>query len=92
MYLSLHADEPDDYFICSGKSIYLRDIIYHAFDKLEVEKSNLFVNPKLFRPSEIEDLYGDNSAAKEKLGWKYEKSFFDILDLMLEEELKNYNL
>lgn len=92
MYLSLHADEPGDYFICSGKSIYLRDIIYYVFDKLELEKSNLFVNPKLFRPSEIEDLYGDNSAAKEKLGWVYDKSFFDVLDLLINEELKNYNL
>ena len=92
MYLSLQVNEPGDYFICSGKSIYLRDIIYHVFDKLQLEKSNLFVNPKLFRPSEIEDLYGDNSAAKEKLGWSYEKSFFDVLDLMLDEELKNYIL
>lgn len=92
MFLSLQANESGDYFICSGKSIFLRDIIYHVFDKLSLDRSSLFVNPKLFRPSEIKDLYGDNSAAKEKLGWDYEKSFFDVLDVMLEEELKNYKL
>lgn len=92
MWLSLQVSTPSDYFICSGKSIYLKDIIYYVFEKVNVSKDSLFVNQKLFRPAEILDLFGDNSTAKEKLGWKYEKSFFEVLDLLVQEEEKNYIL
>ncbi len=89
MYLSLQADVADDYIICSGRSIYLREIIMHVFKKLDVDESCLIEDKALLRPTDINNIYGDNSKAKSKLKWNYDLSFFDVLDLLVEEEMSN---
>jgi GDPmannose 4,6-dehydratase len=86
MWLSLQQDKADDYLICSGKSIYLRDIVNYTFDFLNIPKDRLIEDPALFRPTDIQDMYGDNSKAKKVLKWDYDKSFFDILDILIKEE------
>jgi GDPmannose 4,6-dehydratase len=85
----LQQDNPDDFIICSGKSILLRDIVEYVFDKFDLDKSLIIEDKNLFRPNEIEDIYGDNSKAKDILKWDYDMSFFEVLDLLIEEELKN---
>jgi GDPmannose 4,6-dehydratase len=89
MHLMLQQDEADDFIICSGTSISLRSIIEHVFNRLEIPMEKLVISPKLFRPTEIMNNYGDNRKAKEKLGWKYDYTFYDVLDMILEEELEN---
>jgi GDPmannose 4,6-dehydratase len=88
MWLSLQQNKADDYLICSGKSIFLRDIIYFVFDYLKIKKDRLIEDPKLFRPTDIEDMYGNNTKAKISLKWEYDKSFFDVLEILIEEEKK----
>jgi GDPmannose 4,6-dehydratase len=90
MYLALQQRHAGNYIICSGESIYLRDIILYVFKKLNIPESKLIIDSSLYRPSEITDLYGDNSDAKNLLGWNYNKSFYEVLDLILEEEIINY--
>ena len=90
IWLSLQQDKSDDYLICSGESLYLRDIISHVFNQLSLPKSKLVEDPNLFRPTDIIDIYGDNTKAKQKLGWNYNKSFYDVLDLLIEEEHLNF--
>ena len=92
MWLMLQQEKPDDFVIASGKSILLRDIIYYVFDKLNINKNKLVVDQSLFRVADIEQTCGDNSKAKKVLGWKYNLSFYDVLDLLIEEELRNANL
>ena len=89
MWLMLQQDEPDDYIVCSGASVSLRSIIEHVFERLGIPIEKLVISPKLFRPTEIEDIYGINSKAREKLGWVYDLTFYDVLDFMIEEELSN---
>jgi len=89
MWLSLQQDKADDYLICSGKSIYLKEIINYTFDFLGIPADRLIEDPALFRPTDIQDMYGDNTKAKEKLGWDYDRSFFDVLTILIEEEEKN---
>lgn len=89
MWLMLQQDEADDYIVCSGTSISLRSIIEHVFNRLEIPMEKLYVSPKLFRPTEIMDNYGVNEKAKKKLGWKYDMNFYEVVDILLEEELKN---
>jgi GDPmannose 4,6-dehydratase len=91
MWLSMQKNKADDYLICSGSSIYLREIIDYTFDYLKLKKDNLVEDPSLFRPTDIEDMYGDNTKAKSALNWEYNKSFFDVLDILIEEENKNMN-
>ncbi len=88
MYLMMQYDKPDDYIIASGKSLSIREIIYCIFDKLKLSKDKIVINEEYFRPNEIEDIYGDSTKAKMQLGWEYDLSFFDVLDLLMEEEQK----
>lgn len=90
MWLLLQHPTAEDITICSGKSIYLRDIIYYVFEKLNIPKSKMMVDEKLFRPVDIEDMFGDNSKAKNVIGWNYDLDFFTVLDIMIAEELKNF--
>jgi len=89
MFLSLQQEKAGDYFICSGNSIYLRDIVEYVFKKFNIPLDKIVIDPHFFRPAEILDLYGDNQKAKSDLGWNYSKSFYEVLDLLIEEELKN---
>jgi GDPmannose 4,6-dehydratase len=89
MWLSLQQDKADEYLICSGKSIYLRDIITYTFDYLNIKKDKLVEDPALFRPTDIEDMYGDNAKAKSALKWEYDKSFYEVLDILIQEEDRN---
>jgi GDPmannose 4,6-dehydratase len=75
MWLSLQQDIPNDYIICAGVSVSLREIIYYVFNRLNINKAKLVEDSTLFRPNEIADIYGDNSFAKAKLGWDYTYSF-----------------
>ncbi|MCL5991806.1 MAG: GDP-mannose 4,6-dehydratase [Bacteroidetes bacterium] len=91
MWLMLQQSQPDDYVICSGKSISLREIIEYVFNKFSIPMNKLELDYNLYRPTDIQDIYGDNSKAVQKLGWKYDKTFFQVLDLLIEEELNNYS-
>lgn len=87
MYLMMQFSRPDDYIIASGQSYTLREIIYYIFDKLAIPHAQCQVMPHLFRPNEIKELYGTSQKAKETLGWIYNRSFYDVIDLLLTEEL-----
>jgi GDPmannose 4,6-dehydratase len=88
MWLMLQADNPDDFIICSGKSITLRSIVEYIFNNLGVSLDKLIIDAELMRPTDIEDIYGDNTPAKAKLGWQYDFDFYQVLDILIEEELQ----
>jgi len=90
MWLMLQHATPDDYMVCSGRSVLLRDLVEHVFDKLKIGKEKIVINPAFFRPTEIEDIYGSNEKAKRLLNWHYDPDFFKILDNLIEEESRNY--
>ena len=86
----MQHDKAGDYLICSGQSVWLRDIIAYVFDHFGINKNKVDEDPALFWPTDIEDIYGDNTKAKTLLGWEYDKTFFDVLDILMEEEEINY--
>ena len=81
---------PDDYIICSGKSISLRGIIHQLFNYLDLDLGRIKINKELFRPSEISDIFGNNSKAKNKLGWDYQMKFEDVIEEILIEYQENF--
>lgn len=89
MYKMLQQKTPADYLVCSGESISLREIVYHIFATLGLSKDKCVVNPKFYRPNEIQNIYGDNTKAKRELGWTYDYKFYEVLDLLVAEELAN---
>ncbi|MCO4818311.1 MAG: GDP-mannose 4,6-dehydratase [Bacteroidetes bacterium] len=90
MVLMMEKDVPDDYLICSGTSIYLREIIEYVFKSLDISMDKVRVNPDFYRPADIENIYGVSFKAKAQLGWDYSMSYFDVLDILIAEELENY--
>ncbi len=91
MYLMLQQKIPTDYLICCGETITLREIIYYVFDKLGIDYGLCIIEDSLYRPAEIENMFGDNAKAKSELGWNYDLSIKQTLDLLLDEELRNYS-
>jgi len=91
MYLMMQYSSPDHYILASGKSVSLKDIVFYIFDKLNISRDKIVVNTDLYRPNEIMDIYGDSSKAKKFLNWEYESSFFDILDIIIDESIENRN-
>jgi GDPmannose 4,6-dehydratase len=89
MWMMMQTEKPDDYVICSGQSIALRDIVDYVFKKLGIGQDRIVINPRLFRPTEIVDIYGSAEKARTGLGWDYHISFFRVLDMIIEEEIKN---
>lgn len=90
MWLMLQQDKADDFVICSGRSVALYDVVRYIFNKLGIPESAIRVNDNLFRPTDIEDIYGSSEKAKRLLGWDYHMNFFEVLDLLIEEERANY--
>lgn len=86
----LQQEKADDYVICSGKSIFLSEIVNYVFKILDIPKEHVKIDNALYRPLEIPDIYGDCSKAKSKLGWEYEKNFFQVLDELILEELETW--
>ena len=76
MNLMMQIDKPSDFIISSGKSVSLREIIEFTFQYLGISKKQLVIDQDLYRPSDIEDIYGDSSKARKLLGWDYDYSFF----------------
>ena len=62
----------------------------YVFEKLDIPKSKITINPAFFRPTEIKDIYGSNEKATTKLNWKYDLDFFSVLDNLIAEEKMNY--
>jgi GDPmannose 4,6-dehydratase len=91
MYLMMQHKTPDHYILASGKSISLKEVVFYIFDKLNISRDKIVVNTDLYRPNEIMDIYGDSSKAKKFLNWEYEISFFDVLDIIIDESIENRN-
>ena len=89
MWMMLQHDKPDD-FVCSmGESHSIEELCIKVFTKLEREWSEFVtIDPKYFRPTELEDLKGDCTKLKTTLGWKPEYTFDSMIDEMIEVSKK----
>jgi GDPmannose 4,6-dehydratase len=89
MYLMMQSNKPDDFLICSGESVSLRKIIEYVFERLAIEKDKIIIDKSLYRPTDVQVIYGSNEKIKTILGWDYSFHFFQILDILIKEELEN---
>jgi GDPmannose 4,6-dehydratase len=85
MHALLQHDKPDDFVICSGISISLREVIEYIFERVGISLSAYEVDQKLYRPNDIPEIYGDSSKAKKVLGWHYEMTPYELLDKLIDE-------
>ena len=71
MWLMLQQDHPDDYVVATGETHSVREFCQVAFDHLGLDwEKYVVVDPKFYRPAEVDLLVGDPSKAKRVLGWE----------------------
>jgi GDPmannose 4,6-dehydratase len=90
MWLMLQQDEPDDYVIATGETHSVREFCEIAFAHLGLDyRDFVFEDPQFYRPAEVNLLIGDATKAREKLGWKPETSFRQLVERMVDADLEN---
>lgn len=89
MWLMLQKENPDDFVISTGETRTVRQLLQVAFQTVELRyEDHVVIDPRLFRPAEVDLLLGDCGKAKRQLGWKPEVSFEDMIAMMVENDLR----
>jgi GDPmannose 4,6-dehydratase len=89
MWLMLQQDTPDDFVIATGEGHTVREFAQVAFDHAGLDwEQYVEVDPKYYRPAEVDDLVGDPSKAKKVLGWEPRTRFEELARLMVEADVK----
>jgi len=89
MWLMLQQDKADDYVIATGETHTVRELVEIAFGYMGLPwEPYVDIDPKYFRPTEVDILQGDASKAERVLGWKPKTSFKELVRLMMLEELQ----
>ncbi len=87
MWLMLQAKHPDDYVIATGETHSVREFLDEAFGYLDLDwKEYLAIDPRYYRPAEVDILQGDASKAREALGWEPEVTFKELVRLMVDHD------
>jgi GDPmannose 4,6-dehydratase len=88
MWLMLQQDEPDDFVVCTGETHSVREFCELAFSRLGLDWQDYVVVDEAFlRPAEVDLLVGDSSKAAERLGWKPQTDFADLVEMMVDADL-----
>ncbi|HXJ75156.1 MAG TPA: GDP-mannose 4,6-dehydratase [Candidatus Dormibacteraeota bacterium] len=89
MWLMLQQDEPDDYVIATNETHSVREFLEVAFRHVGLNWQKFVeIDPKYFRPAEVDLLIGDYSKAEKKLGWAPKTKFEDLVKLMVDADIR----
>lgn len=89
MWLMLQQDEPDDYVVATGESYSVLEFLEESFSLAELDwQEYVEIDPRYFRPAEVNHLLGDPSKIKNKLGWEPKIKFRELVRQMYEHDLK----
>ncbi len=89
MWLMLQQEKPDDYVIATGKSHSVEEFVELAFSYLDLDwREYVKIDPKLFRPAEVDHLVGDASKARKILGWEPSVKFPELVKMMVDADLE----
>ncbi len=87
MWMMLQTDEPDDYVVATGETHSVREAVDVAFAHVDLDPDEYVeIDPNYYRPSEVDELLGDASKAKEKLGWEPKVRFKELIELMVDAD------
>jgi GDPmannose 4,6-dehydratase len=89
MWRMLQQDEADDYVIATGETHSIRDFLDLAFAHVAIDDWSSYVvqDPRFMRPAEVDQLVGDASKAKDKLGWTPTVSFPELVAMMVDADI-----
>jgi GDPmannose 4,6-dehydratase len=87
MWLMLQQEKPDDYVVATGESHTVREILDIAFGTLGLDwQTFVEIDPRYYRPTEVDHLLGDARRAQEKLGWKPKVRFKELIEMMVKAD------
>jgi GDPmannose 4,6-dehydratase len=87
MWLMLQQDQPDDYVVATGKAHSVRELVEIAFGRVALEwEQHVRVDPRYFRPTEVDFLQGDPSKANRVLGWHPRVEFPALVGMMVDHD------
>ena len=89
MWMMLQKENPGDYVIATGETHTVREFCEEAFGMLDLDyKKYVEIDPKYYRPAEVDILLGDPSKAKKELGWEPKIKFKELVKIMVEHDIK----
>ncbi|WHZ21606.1 MAG: GDP-mannose 4,6-dehydratase [Nitrospira sp.] len=89
MWMMLQADQPDDYVIATGETHTVREFLDRAFGYLDLDwRRYVKIDPRYYRPTEVDLLIGDATKANRILGWEPKVSFDDLVVMMVKADLR----
>jgi GDPmannose 4,6-dehydratase len=89
MWLILQHSVPDDFVIATGETHSVREFLELAFDQVKLDwRKYVEIDPRYFRPTEVDLLLGDSSKARRELGWKPKVGFEELVKEMVASDLK----
>ena len=89
MWLMLQQDNPDDYVIATGKTTTVRDMCKIAFDHVGLDYlKHVAIDPKFFRPAEVDVLLGNPTKAETVLGWRASTDVTALIRMMVDADLQ----
>ena len=88
MWLMLQQDQPDDYVIATGETHTVSEFLDVAFGHVRLDwRRYVKIDPRYYRPTEVDLLIGDATKAKQRLGWTPKVGFRDLAIMMIEADL-----
>jgi GDPmannose 4,6-dehydratase len=89
MYLMLQQPQGDDYVVATGETHSVREFLQLAFDRVGLDwQKHVEIDPKFYRPAEVEQLIGNAEKAQKKLNWTPQTKFADLVRLMVDADVK----
>jgi len=87
MWLMLQQEQPDDYVVATNELYSVRDFCEKTFGQLGLNyEDHVEIDPRYYRPAEVDLLLGDSTKARMKLGWQPRTSFDELVTMMVEED------
>jgi GDPmannose 4,6-dehydratase len=89
MWLMLQQDVPDDFVIATGRTTSVRDMCKIAFEHVGLNYEDyIVIDPKFYRPAEVDILIGNPTKAREKLKWTAKTTLEELIVMMVEADLE----
>src|SRR3989337_1245688 len=93
MWKMLQQDEPRDYIIGTGESHSVQEFIEEAFSYVGLDwREYVRIDPKYFRPTEVENLRANPGKARERLGWEPKATFKELVKIMVDADMRKMDL
>lgn len=93
MWLMLQQENADDYVVATGETTTVRDMCHIAFAHVGLDYENcVVIDPKFYRPAEVDVLLGDPGKAERKLGWKASTDLKTLISVMVDADMERVSL